>query len=266
MIAARSGGATRKPMIRIEKLSKAYGDFLAVDDVSLTAQPGQVFGFLGPNGAGKTTTIRIVAGLSLPSSGTVFVNGFDVVDHAREAKASVGYVPDRPFLYEKLSGWEYFRFVCDLYERDWNGCRERAEHLLDYFDLARWAGSRIENYSHGMKQKLVIIGALVIEPRTLVIDEPMVGLDALAQKQVKTLFRDLAAAGKTVFLTTHTMSIAEAVCDRIAIINRGKIVAEGSPTELKRLAVNPGVALEDVFLEITTAGESPIGTGGESVA
>lgn len=249
-------------MIQIEKLTKAYGDFLAVDDVSLTAREGQVFGFLGPNGAGKTTTIRIISGLSLPTSGTARVNGFDVVADAGRAKASVGYVPDRPFLYEKLSGWEYLRFVSDLYVREWNDCRPRAEHLLGYFDLARWAGSRIENYSHGMKQKLVLIGALVIDPLTLVIDEPMVGLDALAQKQVKTLLREKAAAGKTVFLTTHTMSVAEAVCDRIAIINRGKIVAEGSPAELKQLAANPGVALEDVFLEITTAGEQPIGAGG----
>jgi len=193
----------------------------------------------------------------------VRVNGFDVVSQGREAKASVGYVPDRPFLYEKLSGWEYLQFVCDLYRRDWTVCQARGERLLGYFDLQRWAGSRIENYSHGMKQKLVLIGALVIDPETLVIDEPMVGLDALAQKLVKTLFRDLAAAGKAVFLTTHTMSVAEAVCDTIAIINKGRIVAEGSPTDLKKLAANPGVALEDVFLEITTAGEQPIGAGGD---
>jgi len=253
-------------MIQIEKLTKAYGDFLAVDDITFTAARGQVFGFLGPNGAGKTTTIRIISGLSLPTSGTIRVNGFDVVTEGRQAKASVGYVPDRPFLYEKLSGWEYLRFVSDLYERGWDDCRKRADHLLEYFDLLRWAGSRIENYSHGMKQKLVLIGALVIDPETLVIDEPMVGLDALAQKQVKTLFRELATAGKAVFLTTHTMSVAEAVCDQIAIINRGKIVAAGSPSELKTLAADPGVALEDVFLEITTAREQPIGAPGDTVA
>ena len=253
-------------MIEIEKLTKAYGDFLAVDNVSLTARKGQVFGFLGPNGAGKTTTIRIIAGLSLPTSGSIRVNGFDVVSRAREAKTSVGYVPDRPFLYEKLSGWEFLRFVSDLYDRQWDDCHPRADHLLRYLDLDRWAGSRIENYSHGMKQKLVLIGALVIDPQVLVIDEPMVGLDALAQKLVKTLFRDLATDGKSVFLTTHTMSVAEAVCDRIAIINRGRIVAEGSPADLKKLAANPGVALEDVFLEITTAREQPLGASGEPLA
>jgi ABC-2 type transport system ATP-binding protein len=240
-------------MIEIERLTKMYGEFTAVDDISLVAKPGEVFGFLGPNGAGKTTTIRILSGLSLPTSGRVSINGLDVVAQSREAKSSVGYVPDRPFLYEKLSGWELLRFVVDLYRRDWDECRPRAESLLQYFGLERWALSRIENYSHGMKQKLVLVAALVHDPRTLVIDEPMVGLDALAQKLVKTLMHDLAAQGKTVFLTTHTMSVAEAVCHRVAIIDRGRIVAEGTPDELRKMATAPDSDLEDVFLEITTA-------------
>jgi ABC-2 type transport system ATP-binding protein len=242
-------------MIEISHLTKLYGDFVAVDDVSLVARPGEVFGFLGPNGAGKSTTIRIIAGLSTPSGGTVRVNGIDVIADPRRAKAQVGYVPDRPFLYEKLSGWELLRFVCDLYRRDWDECRPRAERLLGYLGLDGWAGARIENYSHGMKQKIVLVSALVHDPRTLVIDEPMVGLDALAQKLVKTLLRDLAAEGKAIFLTTHTMSVAEAVCDRIAIINLGKIVAQGTPDEVKQLAAQPGGDLENVFLEITTAPE-----------
>ncbi len=242
-------------MIEIERLTKNYGDFVAVDDVSLIARPGEVFGFLGPNGAGKTTTIRIVAGLSLPTSGMVRVNGVDVVTEPRRAKAQVGYVPDRPFLYEKLSGWELLRFICDLYRRDWDECRPRAERLLEYLGLDGWAGSRIENYSHGMKQKIVLVSALVHDPQTLVIDEPMVGLDALAQKLVKTLLRELAGEGKAILLTTHTMSVAEDVCDRIAIINNGKIVARGTPHELKRMAAQPGSDLEDVFLEITAGTE-----------
>ena len=240
-------------MIEIDHLTKNYGDCGAVDDVSLVAQRGEVFGFLGPNGAGKTTTIRILAGLSLPTSGAVRVGGVDVVAEPRRAKAQVGYVPDRPFLYEKLSGWELLRFTCDLYRCDWDECRPRAERLLDYLGLDGWAGSRIENYSHGMKQKIVLVGALVHDPQTLVIDEPMVGLDALAQKLVKTLLRDIAQQGKTIFLTTHTMSVAEAVCDRIAIIDKGKIVAQGSPAELMKLAAQPGGDLEDVFLERTTS-------------
>lgn len=239
-------------MIEIDHLTKNYGDFTAVDDVSLVAKPGEVFGFLGPNGAGKTTTIRILAGLSLPTSGAVRVNGVDVVAEPRRAKEQVGYIPDRPFLYEKLSGWELLRFISDLYKRDWNDCRPRAARLLDYLGLDGWAGSRIENYSHGMKQKIVLVGALVHDPQTLVVDEPMVGLDALAQKLVKKLFREIAQQGKTIFLTTHTMSVAEAVCDRIAIIDRGKIVAQGTPGELLRMAAQPGSDLEDVFLELTT--------------
>ena len=233
-------------MIEIRDLTKRYGDFTAVDHLSLHAAAGQIFGFLGPNGAGKTTTIRIIAGLSLPTSGQVLVNGIDVVTEPVRSKSVMGYVPDRPYLYEKLTGRELLHFVADLYSRDWSVCEPRAVDLLRYFDLGDWIDARIENLSHGMKQKLVIVSALVHDPAVLVIDEPMVGLDALAQRQVKLLFRRLAEEGKTVFLTTHTLSVAEAVCDRIAIINRGRIVASGTTAELKKDS-----ALEDVFLEVT---------------
>lgn len=233
-------------MIEIQDLTKRYGDFTAVDGLSLTAAAGEIFGFLGPNGAGKTTTIRIVAGLSLPTGGSVVVNGVDVIHDAVRAKSIMGYVPDRPYLYEKLTGRELLHFVADLYRRPWSECEPRAVEMLRYFDLGDWIDARIENLSHGMKQKLVLVSALVHDPTVLVIDEPMVGLDALAQKQVKLLFRKLANAGKTVFLTTHTLSVAEAVCDRIAIINRGRIVASGTTAELKKDA-----ALEDAFLALT---------------
>jgi ABC-2 type transport system ATP-binding protein len=233
-------------MIEIHDLTKRYGDFTAVDGLTLTAVAGEIFGFLGPNGAGKTTTIRIVAGLSLPTSGTVRVNGIDVIHDPVRAKSVLGYVPDRPYLYEKLTGRELLHFVADLYRKDWRECEPRAVEMLDYFALGDWIDARIENLSHGMKQKLVLVAALVHDPTVLVIDEPMVGLDALAQRQVKVLFRNLANAGKTVFLTTHTLSVAEAVCDRIAIINRGRIVASGTTAELKKDA-----ALEDAFLALT---------------
>ena len=233
-------------MIEIDDLTKRYGDFTAVDRLTLQAAAGEIFGFLGPNGAGKTTTIRIVSGLSLPTSGTVRVDGVDVIAEPVRAKASMGYVPDRPYLYEKLTGRELLHFVADLYRKEWSACEPRAVELLTYFGLGDWIDARIENLSHGMKQKLVIVSALVHDPRVLVIDEPMVGLDALAQRQVKLLFRRLANEGKTVFLKTHTLSVAEAVCDRIAIINRGRIVAQGTTAELKRDS-----ALEDVFLELT---------------
>ncbi|HEX2062553.1 MAG TPA: ABC transporter ATP-binding protein [Thermoanaerobaculia bacterium] len=233
-------------MIEIDDLTKRYGDFTAVDRLSLRAAAGEIFGFLGPNGAGKTTTIRIIAGLSLPTSGRVRVQGVDVAEEPVRAKAHIGYVPDRPYLYEKLTGRELLHFVADLYRKDWRECEPRAVDLLRYFDLGDWIDARIENLSHGMKQKLVIVSALVHDPAVLVIDEPMVGLDALAQRQVKLLFRQMAEAGKTVFLTTHTLSVAEAVCDRIAIINRGRIVATGTTAELKKDS-----ALEDAFLELT---------------
>jgi ABC-2 type transport system ATP-binding protein len=238
--------------IEIENLRKLYGDFVAVDDISLHVSPGEVFGFLGPNGAGKTTTIRIVAGLSLPSSGSVRVAGFDMRTQSREAKLKTGYIPDRPYVYEKLSGWELLHFVADLYEQNWAECRERAAKLFDYLELAEWADVRIENYSHGMKQKLVIISSMVHDPAVLVIDEPMVGLDALAQKKVRELLRTEANRGKTIFLTTHTMSVAEAVCDRIAILRRGRIISTGTAKEIKSAAGTPGSALEDVFLEMTS--------------
>jgi ABC-2 type transport system ATP-binding protein len=233
-------------VIEIRELTKKYGDFVAVDRLSLSVQAGEIFGFLGPNGAGKTTTIRIIAGLSLPTSGIVKVNGIDVAVDALSAKAIMGYVPDRPYLYEKLTGRELLQFVANLYDKDWRDCEPRALELLRYFELHDWIDARIENLSHGMKQKLVIISALVHDPAVLVIDEPMVGLDALAQRQVRRLFRRLADEHKTVFLTTHTLSIAEAVCDRVAILNRGKVIATGKTDELRQER-----ALEDVFLSLT---------------
>ena len=233
-------------MIEIRNLTKKYGAFTAVDDISLSVSPGEIYGFLGPNGAGKTTTIRILAGLSLPTSGVVSIAGHDVGSDGARTKSIVGYVPDRPYLYEKLTGRELLKFVVNLYGREWRDCEPRAMELLRYFDIADWTDARIENLSHGMKQKLVIVAALVHDPSVLVIDEPMVGLDALAQKQVKTLLRRLVSEQKTIFLTTHTMSVAEAVCDRIGILHRGHIIATGTTAELRS-----NRALEDVFLELT---------------
>jgi ABC-2 type transport system ATP-binding protein len=245
-------------MIEIDRLVKRYADFVAVDGISLTAAPGEIFGFLGPNGAGKTTTIRILAGLSIPTTGSVRVAGIDVVRHPREAKAICGYVPDRPFLYEKLTGMETLRFVADLYGKPWSQCRLRAEPLLELLGLGAWIDSRIENYSHGMKQKIVLVSALIHDPSILIIDEPMVGLDALAQKQVRDLLSREAHEGKTVFLTTHTLSIAEAVCDRVAILHQGRIAAMGPVAEVKAAAGESGTQLEDAFLAITY-GEMPVG-------
>ena len=243
-------------MIEIRDLTKKYGDFTAVDHLSLEVRRGEIFGFLGPNGAGKTTTIRILAGLSLPTSGFVTIDGIDVLRDPLPAKRITGYVPDRPYLYEKLTGRELLQFVTNLYGKEWPECEGRAIELLRYFGLSDWVDARIENLSHGMKQKLVIIAALVHDPRVLIIDEPMVGLDALAQRQVKQLFRTMAGEDRTVFLTTHTLSVAEAVCDRIAILNHGRIIATGVTSELKEAAGRPGSPLEDVFLELTYDSEA----------
>jgi ABC-2 type transport system ATP-binding protein len=238
-------------MIAIDHLVKRYGSFTAVDDISLSVSEGEIYGFLGPNGAGKTTTIRILAGLSLPTSGSVRVAGKDILTEGLTIKALTGYIPDRPYLYEKLTAIELLQFVANLYGREWTECAPTAEEMLHYFDLQDWRNARVENFSHGMKQKLVIISALIHDPRLLIIDEPMVGLDALAQRQVKQLLRSLTARGKSVFLTTHTLSVAEAVCDRMAIIHHGRIIASGSVEELKESAGRPGTPLEDVFLQLT---------------
>ncbi len=241
-------------MIEIRNLTKLYGDFTAVDSISLTARPGEIFGFLGANGAGKTTTIRILAGLSFPTSGTALIGGHDVLTARTKAKAITGFVPDRPFLYEKLTGREMLRFIADLYAVDWDARGPAIDELLRYFDLARWADRRIESYSHGMKQKLVLIGALVHDPAVLIIDEPMVGLDALAQRKVKDLLRQQAAEQKTILLTTHTLSVAQAVCDRLVILHHGKLAAEGTVAEL--MAARDDADLEELFLEIS-ADEAP---------
>ncbi|HYM61426.1 MAG TPA: ABC transporter ATP-binding protein [Thermoanaerobaculia bacterium] len=245
-------------MIEVRHLTKRYADFTAVDDLSLTVERGEVYGFLGPNGAGKTTTIRILAGLSLPTSGTVSVGGHDVVTDGLAAKAIGGYVPDRPYLYEKLTGRELLQFVANLYGREWRDCEARALELLRWFDVAEWVDARIESLSHGMKQKVVIASALVHDPEVLIVDEPMVGLDAFAQKQVRLLIRRLAREGKTIFLTTHTLSVAEAVCDRIAILSHGRIVASGTAAEIKETAGRSGSALEDVFLQLTYGEEGEL--------
>ncbi len=238
-------------MITVSKLTKRYGDFTAVDAIDLEVGEGEIYGFLGPNGAGKTTTIRIMACLSVPTTGSVVVDGHDVVDQADAVKRITGYIPDRPYLYEKLTGREHLRFVADLYRVDWQESAGEVEDRVREFGLDRWIDARIENYSHGMKQKLVLIGSLIHHPRVLIIDEPMVGLDVLAQKQVKQLLRDQAARGQTIFLTTHTLSVAEAVCDRIGIIDHGRIIATGTSEEIKRVAGRPGSLLEDIFLQLT---------------
>ena len=247
-------------MIEVRSLSKRYGRVQAVGGVSFTARPGEVLGLLGPNGAGKSTTIKAITGLIRPTSGEVRLAGFDVVKNAVKAKAHLGYVPDRPYLYLKLTGRELLRFLGKL--RGVADAEKKIEGWLDFFGLRDFGNELIEGYSHGMRQKLTFIGALLHEPRVLVIDEPMVGLDPRAAKQVRELMKNYAKSeGRTVLLTTHSMEVAEEVADRVLLVHRGQIAAEGTLDEL-RLGVGDAEAdLEAIFLQLTEEairGEIPL--------
>jgi ABC-2 type transport system ATP-binding protein len=241
-------------MIRVERVSKSYRRHQAVADLSLTVPSGEIYGFLGPNGAGKTTTIRMLAGALAPTSGRISLGGFDLATRPREAKSILGYIPDRPFLYEKLSGQEFLTFTADLYRVAGAEAERRSRELLELFELWDWRDELIENYSHGMKQRLIMGGALLPRPRILVVDEPMVGLDPRGAKLVMGIFKRLAREdGVAVFISTHTMSLASRLCDRIGIIQRGRLISEGTEAELRAAAGGRGEDLEELFLELTEA-------------
>jgi ABC-2 type transport system ATP-binding protein len=243
-------------VIRVESLVKRFGELDAVADISFHVRKGEVFGFLGPNGAGKTTTMRIIAGLIEQTSGSVHVGGHDLRKEPLQAKAVTSYIPDRPFLYEKLTAMELLELVGGLNDVAPEQVDERARELLETFGLQAWVDALIETFSHGMKQRLVFVAALLTRPQLLVIDEPMVGLDPRGARLVKRVFRELCESEElSVFLSTHTLEVAEEVCDRIAIINGGRIVALGTMEELRRDADRPGSRLEDVFLKLTEEGE-----------
>jgi ABC-2 type transport system ATP-binding protein len=239
-------------VIQARSLVKRFGGFAAVDGIDFDVVTGEVFGFLGPNGAGKTTTMRMIAGLIRPTSGSIAIDGHDLLAEPLAAKAVTSFIPDRPYLYEKLTGFEFLVFVGGLYDIARREAAERAGDLLERFGLAEWADSLVESYSHGMKQRLVFAAALLPEPKLLVVDEPMVGLDPRGARLVKGIFRRLCTDRRlAVFLSTHTMTVAEEVCDRIAIIHRGRIIASGTMDELRLDADRPGSPLEEVFLTLT---------------
>ncbi|MBI2985533.1 MAG: ABC transporter ATP-binding protein [Deltaproteobacteria bacterium] len=243
-------------MIRLENLTKHYGRLAAVDSLSLEVQPGEIFGFLGPNGAGKTTTIRVMMGILRPTSGRVALGGYDMEREPEKAKAITGFVPDRPFIYEKLSGSEFLKFVGSLHRVSAEAMQRRIPELLEHFELIHWKDELIESYSHGMKQRLVLCASLIHQPRILVVDEPMVGIDPKGARMLKDLFLDLAKKGTTIFLSTHSISVAEEVCQRIGIIHRGKLIASGTMADLYRLARVEEGRLESVFLDLTRDGTS----------
>jgi ABC-2 type transport system ATP-binding protein len=241
-------------MIKLVNLIKNYGKLIAVNNVNLEVAPGEIFGFLGPNGAGKTTTIKMIAGLLQPTGGSILINGHDVQKEPLKAKFITGFIPDRPFLYEKLTATEFMRFVADLYEM--RNSKIRINELLDLFGLPDWRNELIDNFSHGMKQRLVMASALLHNPKVLVVDEPMVGLDPRGARLVKDIFKDLASKGVTVFMSTHTLEIVEQMCTRVAIINQGRIIAEGSVEDLGRMARMENSHLEPIFLKLTGGDEA----------
>jgi ABC-2 type transport system ATP-binding protein len=238
-------------LIRLVRLTKRYGKFTAVDDIDLVVPSGELFGFLGPNGAGKTTTFRMIAGILRPTSGTVEIGGIDINRDPLEAKSRLGFIPDRPFVYDKLTGGEFLRFAAALYGQQGPGIERRIDELLELFELTRWKDELTESYSHGMRQKLIISGALIHRPEVIVVDEPMVGLDPKSARLLKDLFRQFVDRGGTVLMSTHTLETAETMCDRIAIVHRGRIAAHGTMEEIQEQTSSADMGLEDLFLKLT---------------
>ncbi|MCB9764651.1 MAG: ABC transporter ATP-binding protein [Alphaproteobacteria bacterium] len=249
-------------MIRTEGIEKRYGDFQALQPLDLTVEAGEVFGFLGPNGAGKTTTIRILSGVLPPTRGRLFIDGVDMAQDPVAAKQRIGFIPDRPYLYEKLTGREMLAFVGGLYGMDPGVIEAHSMELLAFHGLSDFADRLIEGYSHGMKQRLTLSAALLHTPRLLIVDEPMVGLDPRGARQIKDVFRQVAAEGRTVFLSTHSLDVAQEVCDRFAIINRGRIVAHGTYDEIRSEGRDDAKDLEEIFLRILEEERNNMPVGG----
>ena len=238
------------PALETTDLTKTVGATCALDRLSLSVEPGEIFAFLGPNGAGKTTTVKLLTGLLRPTSGRAVVAGYDMATHPREAKKVIGYVSDQPFVYRHLTGFEFMRLVGDLYEVPAAEQKEKIPELLEMFELSGWADELTEAYSHGMKQKLVLASVLLHRPRVLFLDEPLVGLDPKSARLVKDVFALLAKRGLTLFMCTHVLEIAERLAHRVAIIQHGKLIALETVADLKKKAQSSG-NLEEVFLELT---------------
>jgi ABC-2 type transport system ATP-binding protein len=240
-----------RPMIAIENLVKRYGTFTAVGGVTLDVQPGEIHGFLGPNGAGKTTTLRMIAGLLKPTAGRILVNGHDVAREPEAAKASLGFIPDRPFIYEKLTAGEFLRFHAGLYGLENGNIGARVREMLELFELGRWEDELVESFSHGMKQRVVMCAAFLHRPRAVVVDEPMVGLDPRGARLIKNVFRTMSARGVAILMSTHTLEVAQEMCDRISIILKGQIIARGTVADIRAMGDGLDDQLTSVFLKLT---------------
>ena len=239
-------------MIELKDITKNYADFPALRGLNLSVDTGEIFGFIGPNGAGKTTTIKIMGGVMAPTTGEVVICGFNMREEPEKAKHTIGFIPDRPYLYDKITGMEFLKFTADLYGVNSSRFAAKAEENLRIFSLLDWSDELIESYSHGMKQRLIMAAALLHDPDVIIVDEPMVGLDPIAIMMVKKLFRRLANQGKTIFMSTHTLKVAEDICDRIGIIHKGRLVATGTTEDLQREAQVTEADLEKVFINLTT--------------
>lgn len=238
------------PPVRLEGLSKIYGEFPALASLDLEVEKGNITGLLGPNGAGKTTTIKLITGLLKPSSGRVFISGIDISLNPVEAKRKFALVPDVPFIYGKLTAWEFMFFIARLYKLDKEGLRERIEAELKTFSILDVAHDLVDSFSHGMKQRLILSSVMLRDPEIIILDEPMVGLDPEASRMVKNIFRELSTKGKTIFLSTHTLSDATELCSKIAIISAGRLVAYGTYDELEKQSGGER-NLEDIYIKIT---------------
>lgn len=241
---------TNLPAIKTVNLNKFYGSFHACKDINITVEKGDVFAFIGPNGAGKTTTIRMITGIIKQNSGEIFINGIDMDKDPLLAKRIIGYIPDRPFLYEKLTGLEFLTMVKEIYGVQEKRFTELFEYYAHIFEIKDWMDELIENYSHGMKQKLILISAFIHDPDIYIMDEPLVGLDPKSANTLKRLIKELAARGKTFFISTHILSLVEEICDRLAIISKGSIILDGKLKEVKDRYQSDS-QLEELFLHLT---------------
>jgi len=239
-------------MIAIENLAKTYGSFKAVDGITLNVEPGEIHGFLGPNGAGKTTTLRMISGLLKPTSGRILVNNHDMEKEPEAAKASLGFIPDRPFIYDKLTAGEFLTFHAGLYGMSNGSVQGRVHEMLDLFELRQWEGELIESFSHGMKQRLVMSSAFFHRPQAVAVDEPMVGLDPRGARLIKDVFRRMSERGVAILMSTHTLEVAQEMCHRVSIIQKGHIITQGTVDEVKQRAGSAtDEHLTSVFLKLT---------------
>lgn len=243
-------------MLLLEHLSKSFGTVPAVQSLNLKLEAGELFGFLGPNGAGKTTSLNMVAGLLKPDAGRILIAGVDIQQAPVRAKSMIGAIPDTPYVYEKLTGFEYLEFIGNLYGMETNDLLHEIQVFRELFAFADWIHDPMESYSHGMRQKIVFTGALIHHPKLLIVDEPMVGLDPVSIRTVKQLLRERCRDGLTVLMSTHTLEIAEEICSRVGIIHHGKLLRTGTVAELRQEAQKEK-SLEDIFLALVEESDAP---------